>query len=137
MCDKIKISKLKEFTGYKLVITNEKGEYFSPYTGIQYKVGPVPKFIESQKNNDYAVNCLFYSKLQEKYQLTGVLKELDTKFYDNIDGLISNYELPTKCKRSIIKMKLTGDIYSGDFLGHNDIMLGNYIESIELINENI
>lgn len=37
MCTITKKSDLKEFTGYKVVIADKYGHYYSPYTGIRYK----------------------------------------------------------------------------------------------------
>jgi hypothetical protein len=41
----------KTFTGYKLVIVDVDGKFYSPSTGIQYKEGPIPVISEVQRDD--------------------------------------------------------------------------------------
>lgn len=144
MCTITKKSDLKEFTGYKVVVTDKYGHHYSPYTGIRYKKGPVPHL--PKKMSKYSViNEYDYrmygeagwarNQLQSEKQLTAVYEFIndaeELKSQDFTSGYIYEYTLPNDCEYNIVKMTISGEMYKGKFGG--PIILGNVINSIKLV----
>lgn len=141
MCKNIERTVGNLTTGYKFVITDKHGHHYSPFTGIRYKKGPVPKWNKIGKYCIYDnVNSLFNSNgywhnyNQSKYKLTAVIKDLrDVKNEcQRFANSPYNSPLPVGCKFNIVKVTLSGDIYSGEF-DDNYVELGNYIKSINVV----
>jgi hypothetical protein len=140
MCTiKNRIHNKKEFTGYKVVVTDKYGHHYSPYTGIRYKPGPVLAL--PKKMGKYCANDLGYynaympgkcmsNDIQAKLHLTAVFVDLKNAIELIKDDFLPNrhYKLPNNCKYNIIKMTVSGDLYNGLFSG--DIILGNVINSV-------
>lgn len=145
MCYNIESNNLKSVTGYKFVITDTHGHHYSPFTGIRYKVGPVPTVDNKHKykyriygSNSFGVpitsyHSWNYNYTQFKYKLTAVIKTQQealckcNKFIDNYYKIIGD-----RYKFNIIKMTLSGDIYDGLF-DSTKVYLGNHIDSISVV----
>jgi hypothetical protein len=128
----------KTFTGYKVVLTDEYGHHYSPYTGIRYTPGPVPEFKRIRK---YAIQHAIAEQILKKMssydeqhyanRYTGVF----TNFGDVIDAacaILSTCELPDGFSRNILEMRISGDLSYGRFTQW-DVILGNHIDSIKVI----
>jgi hypothetical protein len=141
MCNITEKINLKVFTGYKIVVTDKYGHYYSPHTGIRYKKGPVQKLpVKKGKYTawyDYSDftnwNSSVYNYKQCDSRLTAVLK-----FKHNAEMLLDNlfadselFILPKDCKFNIIQMTVGGNLYRGTY-GPCDIILGNIVKSIKL-----
>ena len=123
----------KTFTGYKIVVKDKYGHYYSPYTGVRYEKGKVKatnkcgKYTACKFNifSDYHFNprlhgrtAVFESYLDAKEQL----KEMNMFSYNfiNCNELI------------IIKLTISGNLRYGIYAG-SDIVSGTFIESVESI----
>ena len=123
----------KTFTGYKLVVVDEHGHYYSPYTGIRYEVGKikVPKIKRTACGdiiyNRYAtVSCMnvlssdsvFYT--EQMIGKTGVL----------VSGadLCNMFDYDKRC--AVIQMTIKGDLHTGSFANRR-IVAGNEIVSMK------
>jgi hypothetical protein len=143
MCDFDKqINDKKSVTGYKVVITDKYGHYYSPITGYRYKIGKV------RKMNTYGKHAI-YIKLQfrdildkndcchnnQYYGMTAVFTDLNSAY--DFEHLINrrNRESVTPLKElnsCILEMKLTGILYNGVYDGNN-VYIGSEIKSIKKI----
>ena len=58
MCEIIgKYTKEKTFTGYKVVVEDKYGHYYSPFTGIRYKKGKISTSIKVKHPNTITTIC--------------------------------------------------------------------------------
>lgn len=108
MCKiKNRIHNKKEFTGYKAVVTDKYGHHYSPYTGIRYKKGLVPKLprIQSKYSILSEYNYRMYGEggwarnhFQSEKQLTAVYEFINDvenlKSRDFTSSFILDYTLP-------------------------------------------
>jgi hypothetical protein len=137
MCEVYDKLNSESYKGYKVVLTDTNGNHFSPYTGIQYKIGQVPKF--NSIGNLSVQLCVAHAilnkegswnRLQESERLTAVFKNIE----DAVDCLDKISEITFgSAKRNILQMVLGGDLYQGSFLSEYDVILGNVIESMEIV----
>jgi hypothetical protein len=134
-----KITDKEVVTGYKMaVVDNKTGLYYSPATGIPYKVGKVP-VATTYGNNELREKLGFTDILNKKNPCfkkeyagkTAVYKELHNalNFKYNLESFIedSGYSLV------ILEMELSGDLYNGDYQW-SSVYIGSEIVSIKLIN---
>jgi hypothetical protein len=129
MCDTITLTDKTEAIGYKVVLTDMHGHHYSPFTGIRYKPGRVATwntrvFLKYRVKKD-----ICWNDTHSKLNLTAVFQSFKTA-EDIAGSLIQWYLLPIGFKRSIVKIKLTGKIYTG-WMGQRQCFLGNYIESVK------
>ena len=116
------------FTGYK-VATKINGKYYSPYTGVEYKVGPVTPVIIGDKRLPNAVFPIIYLQPnKDMYGYTAVFMASDDDHYlmepDDEDPDIEN--------RVMLKMTISDTLYNGT-VNIRKVILGKYIKSIEEI----
>ena len=117
----------KTYTGYKSVVKIGK-KLYSPVTGMEYKVGPVPKirtigqYARPQYINVLDKNMLAYdSRMVGK---TGVFKErARAEYHYGISG------------GATIEMTISGDLHQGfisNMVGRSlgDLIVGNHIDKI-------
>ena len=146
----------EEYVGYK-VATECDGRYFSPATGVEYKVGPVPKLTnETERNTEaiYGFNPSFkdFMTLHSRRFFSSIFngktavikKESDAKklFADVKLGLephsaVKLYlESHSPYNIVLLKMKISGDLYEGETsLSCDDaeVIAGNTIVSFEKV----
>lgn len=141
MCKIKEKSELKEVNGYKVVITDKHGHHYSPYTGIRYKVGPVPelkrigKYAVWEGSGQYLMKGSEYNDMQSSYRLSGIFEKCNNailpillRVYD--DSRHNSIFKDNGCKLNIVKMKISGNLYRGEFCG-NAIILGDTITEIK------
>jgi hypothetical protein len=134
MCENINKIEQSTAIGYKIVITSPNGLHYSPFTGIQYKVGPVPKY--NRKYGAYkhkANDDIRWSDKQFDLRLTGVFETYnDAKNLDH--AVVALCDVPKWFKRNMIRMQLSGNIHTGTVCGGSvEIMLGNHIDAMEVV----
>lgn len=130
-------------TGYKVVIVDKYGKYYSPFTGIRYKIGkiPVPKivisnnkygFLQTQCNNKY---------INPNWKTNGIAWNAGMKnktgILLNIKDAIrccKNWDSPNDTKMAVLEMTISGDLYYATF-ADNDTVIGNTIESFKKIKQ--
>ncbi len=126
MCKLTKKSKRKSFTGYKSVVKVGK-KFYSPVTGMEYKVGPVPKIRRIGKHvlPDY-VNVLDPGAAAYNPKMVGKT------------GVFENPALPRELFRTntLVKMTITGDLYegyveTGGGMNLGDLIAGTHIAKIK------
>jgi hypothetical protein len=128
MCDVYRKARIRSYTGYKVVITNQEGRHFSPFTGIEYLVGDVPEFKEYLPNSLRKVD---WSNEQNNHRLTAVFTSYKVA-RDNGPDIIRLGDLRPGWTRNILKITLTGDIYEGGLWGFQ-LLLGNHISKIHVM----
>jgi len=123
----------KTFTGYKCVIKrNEK--IYSPVTGLEYKVGPVPKI---KKKGRYANRCYGHvmNPSSPAYDPNMVGK---TGLFDSANIAILRYGLTST---AVVKMTISGDLHNGVLNGtpgcppEEHVIVGNHIDKIKIPKE--
>lgn len=141
MCEINEKTKLKNFTGYKLVITDKHGHHYSPYTGVRYQPGPVPelkkigKYAVWQGADQYIRKDGEYNYVQSDHRLSGVFERCDNAVSSVLrrvyfDANQSSNFINDECKINIVKMTISGDLYKGEFCD-NAIILGNFILKVK------
>lgn len=56
----------KSATGYKVVVEDKWGHYYSPFTGVRYRTGKIPKpkklwmFMHDPQPGKYCINAIDY-----------------------------------------------------------------------------
>jgi hypothetical protein len=136
MCDIIGRISTKTVIGFKVVI-NRGGKYYSPYTGIEYKTGSVPKIQpEDCKNASFTDayhlynKSRYYNPKQDDNNLTAVFTDLESAI--SLKQLIirgGSHHIKHDGFFTVITMTLGGDIFNGIY-EFSDIYLGNEILSI-------
>ena len=127
MCKITKKSRKKTFTGYKSVVV-VRGKYYSPATGVLYKVGPVPVV----KNKRVNAEGGYVDMLNPK-----------NKFYNpRMMGKTGVFYTQTQAMQlypsdAMLKMTISGDLHEGtiadQFRFEADLIVGNHIDKIELV----
>ena len=140
MCDIIgKYVKEKTFTGYKIVVEDKYGHYYSPYSGIRYKKGKITVPGKLYKNSTNSAICgNKYVALHLKYNgikwndgmigMTGVI-------IDKLSALIFYNRWKsgnTAIKYSVLEMTISGNLQYAQFSGFSTI-IGNEIVSFKKI----
>lgn len=127
MCFDLVETQKKKVTVYKTAVMKEKGRgkvFFSYYTGMQYKVGKVPKTNKIKYKTaagDFTSGCNLKDCV--------AFRKRDAINYRSYSKIHSDRNL----KLVIIKMELSGEILEGTTSKDRDSFAGSYIESIELI----
>jgi len=144
MCEVLYRSDEITFIGYKIVIKFE-GKFYSAFTGIRYRRGPVPKLpkfgiceekIEKFTDNGTIMNTLgivsggCHSELMAENNLTAVYKT-----YREANEEIRQYQGKKRMyfrKKDdidfvILEIELDGDLYEGRYNNNIRVMLGNNI----------
>jgi hypothetical protein len=124
MCNITGKSKRKTVTGYK-VAYDANGLFYSPFTGVPYKVGKVitTDIILEESKHWYAIGRLLsmfddYEKLMIGKTAVFLTKKDAIKLQQQIDNSV------------ILKMKLSGDLYDAEFKEMKTVA-GDNIETIE------
>jgi len=125
--------------GYKVVVIDNKGNYFSHWTGIQYEenkpITPVPLNTSLKERrlckhvNPY---ILIYHATKEKrmYGLTSIFEnEIDAR---RLTSLLEGSE-KIGYKIKIVEMVLSGIRYKGTAIGNYPVYIGSIIKSIREI----
>lgn len=116
----------KTYIGYKVVIVDKYGHYYSPFTGIRYKAGPVQaKDIHSLKSKYIAGLPIDKSESMSGY--TGVLTNLTDarKIFNYLNEFNSSF------KYKIITMKISTELKYGIMGICTPVIVGKQIISIE------
>ena len=134
---KLKI-KLTSYTGYKYVIVIN-GKYYSPTTGIKYKVGKVPVLTSNMKLEIHGGNSI-------NQYLSPTSKYNSKNYNGNTSVFKSLKKCEDECKgKDIIKMTISGNLKKAKHsltLGNikdihksriSNVIIGNHIDKIELI----
>jgi hypothetical protein len=132
----------KVVVGYKLAIKDKYNHYYSPVTGMRYKVGKVKAATEYGKHNvrkdllfnnilnksaeGYNPNYSGMTSVFESYQNAIIFKEYCLQDIHNCNMSALNKNLV------ILQMELSGDLYNGTY-GPWCIFAGSEIKSISLI----
>ncbi len=131
MCEINKKTRKKTAIGYKAVL-KIKGRYYSPSTGLEYKIGmklPNMKVRKRKFDDDWAnpldVDDWFYNELMQGK--TGV--------FETIEGC--KHSVRNNQPYHILKMTLGGVIYNGVFgmFNKTPLYIGSEIIDIEDLNE--
>jgi hypothetical protein len=126
------------FEGYKVVVTDKHGHHYSPYTGIRYIPGPVPKFKKMKKY--VTQRCIAdqllggygsYNKHHADGNYTGVFIDRKSAVEEARD-IVAIFEIPRNCSRNIIKMQISGNLHYGSFVG-TPVILGNHIDAVKIV----
>ena len=113
------------FTGYKCVI-EYFGKIYSPVTGLEYKVGPVP-IIKKRRKHAHPV---FVNVLDPKEKAYEPKMKGKTGVFTRLELAINHYGSTTN---EIVKMTISGDLHNG-IISFSPIVVGNHIDSISEIN---
>jgi hypothetical protein len=139
MCCNIEKANLTEYTGYKVVITDKYGHHYSPYTGVRYKKGPVPKlpkvagkYIISDFSDYNPLHGYYYNKMQAKNRLTAVFNNYSTAVRLLELKRLNMYQSQSNYKLNIVEMKISGNLYEGLYF-HGAVTLSDKIESIKIM----
>ena len=134
MCKLTKKLTSESYKGYKIAI--KKGDkYFSPATGVEYRVGRVRKATTSLAIALFSFLCQereilrksgrFYDK--NMIGRTGVFRKKT-----DAEELIRNWRLGSPCSVLVIlRMKVGGELYGGSFAMTCPIVAGGYIDSMK------
>ena len=135
MCKLIRKTKRKSFTGYKIAL-KIGGKYYSPFSGITYKPGPVPVARKPRKYafNGHVLNPGEYFYLESFHGKTQVCKTLvitkgNMKIMANDFGKQLNKNL-YKQPLVILEMKISGEIWESHWAG-DSTFAGTHIDSME------
>jgi hypothetical protein len=141
MCDfNEQIKGKNTVTGYKVVITDKYGHYYSPITGYRYKIGKVSRVNKYGKHAIYTQ--LHFRNILDKndcchnnqyYGMTAVFTDLNSAY--DFEHLINRRNLESdSCAKEInsciLEMKLTGVLYNGVYDGNN-VYIGSEIKSFK------
>lgn len=129
MCDLIYKCDEEEVTGYKVAVKIDD-KYFSPATGLEYKVGPIPLQFKYQKHVADFVNVLDENNECYNTNMTGrtcVFRDLESAKHKQ-NKWYSFYEL------IILKMTISNDLLSG-YYSTSEVYGGKNIVSMEELNE--
>lgn len=124
--------------GYKVAVKDKYNHYYSPSTGMRYKVGKINEikgygkyccrrsvgFPDVLNNNDRCHIRDYLKKTAIFYQL-GDAKMFKTELEGRSSSTI-------EC--IILEMKLSSDLFFGEYLGRN-VYIGSEIKSIKKIKE--
>lgn len=145
MCDKTcDINDIQTFTGYKVAIKrrdkNGKVRYYSPATGVEYKVGPVeiPKSQNNYISVYFAGNLLNPKSAPFRKELVGYTAvfverhDAEILFYDILDGLfLTEY---TNTDIVIVYMTIKEKLWKGVYrCMYAPVIAGKYISEIKEI----
>ena len=125
MCKITKKSRKKSFTGYKSVLViNDK--YYSPVTGMEIKIGPIPIITHRQNhaNRDY-VNVFDESIGAHEPKMKGMTGVF-------IEQERAQHHFPAD---TILKICISGNLHHGHIQtcgNHNvgNVIIGNHIDKI-------
>jgi hypothetical protein len=118
----------EQFIGYKMVV-RFNNKLYSPYTGIQYKVGPVPVLTTKPKKYKVYFSSINFNDIHAEKRLTAVFINKE----DALESLERNRSFMDKNdKLELIKMTIGGNLYTGYF-GSDEVILGDRILKIEKI----
>ena len=128
----------KGLTGYKIAVKKDN-RYYSPVTGIEYKIGEIeqPKLSDDLSHfakvfqfvNVLSKNEITYNPLMCKLKLTGLIISINgaeremykLQQYSNTYNLI------------LLKICIRRNLHTGQYHNHS-LYLGSYIVSLEEIN---
>ena len=125
-----KLKGKKEFTGYKVVVVSSN-RYYSPFSGMRYKVGVVKPQLQPGKNA-YKHHCEvivsssmhYTSKMKGK---TGVLLSKKTAIM-----LAKRWEASRTTEYAVLEMTIKGGLRDACFDDY-DTVVGNEIVSMKKI----
>jgi len=127
--------------GYKVVVIDNKGNYFSPWTGIQYEenkpITPVPlntSLKEKRLCENVNSETLISRRTKEKrmYGLTSIFEnKTDARRLTFLLAGKGSEKIGYKIK--IVEMVLSGIRYKGTAIGNYPVYIGSIIKSIREI----
>ena len=136
MCTLIhKYRDLKTFTGYKVVMIDKNGDFFSAAMGFKYPLrGKVPIPIKQKKLSNVFNNSILssssYGFNHEMINRTTVFKlKIDA---DNLCSDICALRINNKYRAIVVKMTISKDLMSGLY-DRVKVIAGKYICSINEI----
>jgi hypothetical protein len=130
-------SNIKTVTGYKFVVVDKHGHYYSPYTGLRYKKGNVP-IVKIPLQHSLAYRGVIWDVLDTYYQFYN-------KDYKGLTGIIINkgeaikelhhfeYIFPND-KFALLEMTLSGNLHMGKYCNMYTYV-GNHIDSFKKIKD--
>ena len=128
MCKIKEKADLKEFTGYKVALKVD-GKYYSPATGIEYKLGPVTVATEKGK---YIDCCFEDNLLNPESRIFNNAMHGNTALFEDKQGAL---RLMSVMNRDflivILKMTLSDLTYYGEYLGYRVILGKNIVQLSE------
>ena len=132
MCKLIGKSKLKSFTGYKVLVVDDTGNFYSSFTGEKFEVGPVPlppelctRLVDNWNTLlDYfpLKECRFYNKRYEGFTSVYVHNVIDISCYKPLSDNLTTV---------ICKVNISGDLRQS--LYRDYCYSGKHVNSIEII----
>ncbi len=134
MCNlKTRYRKQKQFVGYKVAV-HVDGKFYSPATGIEYKIGKVE--IPNEINMKYATGAFEDNLLcpRRPYFNTNMIgRTAAFEYIGDARGLFNDI-LPMDMTDDlkIIQITLSRSLMKGNYDGEN-VVAGKYIESIKIV----
>jgi hypothetical protein len=146
MCEfKDQITDKKVVVGYKLAVKDKYNHYYSPITGVRYKVGKVPaatKYGTHNLRRELKFNDILDktdpSNKSEYKGMTAVFKyrhAVDSFKWHCLDGVNQHDVIELSKKLVVLEMELSGEIYDGNYymLFNRPVYIGSEIKSIKKV----
>ena len=121
-------TKAREFTGYKVVIVDKYNHYYSPFTGLRYKVGQVKPLDVNNLKGKYYIND---QQIEYNVGMTGytgvIIDKNEAKSILNLFNQLYSDLFDYK----IIKMTIIDDLKTA-YMGRSDrkIIIGKFITAM-------
>ena len=140
MCQIIRKTKRESFTGYKVVAVDDKGDFYSTFTGQKYEIGIVPApperakrlssyWISSLDLTDRSFNDLsLYKSEYAGHTAVFVNKEACSSLEYSI--FVNRYD--TSKKIITVKMTISGNILECEYEDYS-VYAGTVIDKIEIV----
>jgi hypothetical protein len=127
MCEIKEKTRLKTFTGYKVVIKKD-GKYYSPSTGLEYKVGM--KLPHLQERNEIFDTWAWGNPLSKDGVWYKPEMQGKTAVFKNLRPCVTSIACNRAFNHVILKMTIGGEIYNGSF-SYNELRIGTEIVDIK------
>jgi hypothetical protein len=135
MCNIIAKSLKQNIIGYKVAL-KINNKFYSPVTGIEYKIGNVEiptKYGENNIKDDLYMNDVLNPNdfaHDPAYAGKTAIFEVEQDGLYKLDEWKGRLSQKLSNKLQLIRMALSGDLYTGDY-GLSSVYLGTAIDSIE------
>jgi hypothetical protein len=133
------LENINSVTGYKCVIVDKYNHYYSPVTGMRYKIGKIGK-IKGYGAHSEKSTLAFCDILNPNSHCYNPLYKGRTAIFKNYDDAKSYlkylnwYNKSHRIKFAIIEMELSGNLYIGEYYD-SVIFAGSEIKSIKKVKE--
>jgi len=142
MCEIIKKLRRKSVSGYKIV-AHKDGSFYSTFTGQKYEIGkPIEGITDNSRTmSDYWTSAINHKLAEIKLfpffnkwfvHKTAVFLDREVAFIMGEEITHALHTLYNKYDIVLVKMTLTGDIYSGEY-DYVNVYAGTQIKAIEIL----